>query len=295
MNKEKYVLITPARNEEEFINKTIESVIGQTVLPIKWVIVSDGSTDSTDEIVKKYSAKHAFIRLVRIKGHRKRTFSSKVNAFNVGYNELKNTEYDYIGLLDADISFDPSYYESVLQKFHNNSRLGIAGGIRYDFYRGTFRKVYCAKNSVGGPIQMFRRQCYEEIGGFTPLDIGGEDAVIETKARMHGWEVETFPEIKVYHHRLTGCANHNIIVAEFRAGIRNYVLGYHPIFELFRCILRILEKPYFIRSICLLSGYFWASIRRYNRPLSDEFVDYLRAEQIKRLRAILIKPENPLI
>ncbi|MFQ5628929.1 MAG: glycosyltransferase, partial [bacterium] len=184
MSTTKYALVTPARNEEAYIEKTLQSVTTQTVLPQKWVIVSDGSTDGTDSIVQEYAQKHTFIRLIRKSCDQKRTFSSKINAFETGCEHLQSIDHDFIGMLDADVSFGPDYYEKVLDRFAQNEKLGVVGGIRYDLVNGKFVHVLCAENSVGGPYQLFRRACFEQIGGFPAIAIGGEDAVAEIKARM---------------------------------------------------------------------------------------------------------------
>jgi len=188
----RYALITPAHNEEEYIEKTIESVISQTVLPNKWVIVSDGSTDGTDGIVAKYAAKHDFIKLVRIDRDPTRDFGSAIRAINTGYQRLKGIEYDFVGNLDADVVLEPNYYETTLAKFQANPRLGLAGGLVCDRCWDRLDEEFTAADSVGGPIQMFRRECYEQIGGHTCIGMGGYDTVAEIKARMYGWEVRTF-------------------------------------------------------------------------------------------------------
>jgi glycosyltransferase involved in cell wall biosynthesis len=283
----KYVLITPARNEEAFIEKTLKAVISQLILPKMWVIVSDGSTDRTEEIVEQYKEKFEFIHLLRIEGQSHRTFSSKVNAFNTGYKELERIEYDYLGILDADVSFDSSYYQCVLAKFRNNNKLGIAGGVRYDLCNGKFSRVLCAPNSVGGPFQFFRRECYEDIGGFTPQEIGGEDAIAEIAARMHGWQVQSFPEMKVYHYRRTGTAARNVLSASFYDGIKHYRIGYHPLFQVVKCIYRFQEKPFILSGMLALSGYTWALCRRYKKTVSEDFLEYFKSEQLARLRSLL--------
>jgi biofilm PGA synthesis N-glycosyltransferase PgaC len=137
-----YILITPARNEEAYIEKTIQSMIAQTVLPEKWIIVSDGSTDRTDDIVKRYTAKHRWIKLIRLPEHRDRHFAAKVDAFNAGYSKVKNIQHDIIGNLDADLSFEEDYIEFLLQKFYQYLDLGVAGTpfvedstIRLSFYK----------------------------------------------------------------------------------------------------------------------------------------------------------------
>jgi hypothetical protein len=196
------------------------------------------------------------------------------------------TDFNFVGNLDADVSFDPHYYENILAKFEANKKLGVAGGTRYDWKAGDFVKVTCARNSVGGPFQFFRKECFESVGGYLPLPYGGIDAVAETTARMHGWVTESFPELKIYHYRTTGTAKNSTIGANFKAGIRDYALGYHPLFQTFRLAKRGLQKPYIVSSLVWLSGYIWAWIRRFKRPVTKRFVNYLRNEQIRRLRSI---------
>lgn len=282
-----YVLITAARNEEAYIEKTIRSVIVQTVLPKKWVIVSDGSTDHTDDIVKQYADSHDFILLLRRSADQKRNYGSKAKSFKLGYEQLTDLEFDFVGNLDADVSFGPTYYEAGLSKFDANEHLGVVGGMRLDLHNGQFLRVHPALNSAGGPTQLFRRQCYEEIGGYLPLRFGGVDTVAETMARMHGWEVETFPELEVFHYRFTGSAGGGLVRAKFKAGILAYSVGYHPLFELARCASRLFDQPPVVGSFSLLAGYCWASLKRYERQVPDDFVRYLRSEQIERLRSAL--------
>jgi glycosyltransferase involved in cell wall biosynthesis len=282
-----YVLITAARNEEAYIEKTIRSVIAQTILPVKWVIVSDGSTDHTDEIVKQYADSHDFILLLRRSADQVRNYGSKAKSFKLGYEQLTDLEFDFVGNLDADVSFEPTYYERGLSKFDANKRLGVVGGIRFDLYKGRFQKVRPALNSAGGPTQLFRRQCYEEIGGYLPLRFGGVDTVAETMARMHGWEVETFYDLEVFHYRFTGTAGGGLVRAKFKAGILAYSVGYHPLFELARCASRLFDQPPIIGAFSLLSGYCWASLKRYERQVPDDFIRYIRSEQLARLRSVL--------
>jgi poly-beta-1,6-N-acetyl-D-glucosamine synthase len=293
MDKESYVLITPARNEEAYIEKTIESVISQTILPKKWVIVSDGSTDRTDEIVSDYVARYDFIQLLRVAGDGNRNFGSKVNAFNAGYKQLEGIDYDFIGIVDADVSFDSDYYENVLARFEQNPKLGIAGGIFFDVYDGKSHgkphKALVSLNSVRGPIQLFRRRCYRDIGGYIPQKLGGEDTVAEVMARMYGWEVQSFPKLKGLHHRLTGTEGLTIWRARFRQGIVAYSLGYHPLFQIAKCLYRVAEKPSFIGSILTMCGYYWSALRQDERIVSTDFVKYIRQEQMHRLKSLFLR------
>lgn len=285
--KHRYVLITPARNEEKNIKKTIESVISQTVLPLKWVIVSDGSTDATDKIAKKYAKENNFITFIRIEKQKDSGFSSKVYAFNAGFNKIKSTEYDFIGNLDADVSFSPDYFNNILKKFDKDKHLGICGGVILEFYKNNYRTRKVSLNSVAGAVQLFRRQCYEDVGGYIPLKLGGIDTAAEIIARSRGWKVKSFPEFLVYHNERILTGSKNVLLTKFKQGKSNFELGYHPIFQLIICIYRLIDKPYLFGSIFMLFGYIWASIQRVKKQLPDYSIKYLRKEQMNRLKALL--------
>ncbi len=175
----RYVLITPARNEAAFIEETIRSVIAQTVRPLKWVIVSDGSTDGTDEIVRKHAVEHDWIELVRMPERNERHFAGKVYAFNAGYARVQGLDYKFIASLDADVSFDVEYCEFVLSKLVENPLLGVAGT---PFREGdtTYDYRYTSLDHVSGACQFFKRECFESIGGYVPLQVGGIDLVAGT-------------------------------------------------------------------------------------------------------------------
>jgi len=189
--KLKYTLITPARNEEAYIRKTIESVISQSLLPKKWVIVSDGSTDDTDNIVKEYLGRYDWIELVRMPEHQDRHFAAKVICFNAGHQRLFDIDYNLIGNLDADISFEEDYFKFLLSKFDEDPGLGVAGT---PFVEGSSHYDYRFTNieHVSGACQLFRRECFEEVGGYIPIKGGGIDWTAVTTARMKGWKTRTF-------------------------------------------------------------------------------------------------------
>lgn len=281
-----YVLITPAHNEEEYIERTIKSVISQTILPSRWVIVSDGSTDGTDDIVAKYAAKHDFIQLVRIDREPTRNFGSAISAINTGYERLKGIKYDFVGNLDADVVLQANYYEAILAKFQANPQLGLAGGIICERSWDNFHEEFAAADSVPGPVQMFRRTCYEQIGGHPRIGMGGYDTVAEIKARMYGWQVRTFPEIRLLHLRSCGTAKSNILWARYRQGKLEYRLRYHPLFEIAKCFSRIRQKPYLFGSLFRLSGYCYSFLWREQPVVSEDVVRYLRCEQLGKLKSL---------
>ena len=281
-----YVLITPARNEAAFIKHTIRSMISQTVPPLKWIIVSDGSTDGTDDIVKEYVDEFRWIELVRMPDRNDRNFAGKVHAFNAGYARVKNLPYDIIGSLDADISFSPDYFDFLLQKFTQDPGLGVAGtpfregGVQYN-YR------FSRKEHVSGACQLFRRECFESIGGYVPLKAGAIDLTAVVTARMRGWQTQTFTEIFCIHYRRMGTAKRHILVALFKSGYGDYVMGVHPVWQLFRSIYQMSRRPFILGGGDLILGFLWAMLTRAKKPVSKEFVKFRGKEQMRWLNEYL--------
>lgn len=283
-----YVLITPARNEAEFIEKTIQSVVNQTIKPFKWIIVSDGSTDGTDDIVKKYAGEYKWIDFLRMPGHRDRQFAAKVNSFNAGYKKVNGQDYDVIGNLDADITFDQDYFRFLMDKFSEDSRLGVAGtpfvenGKHYDY---RFTNI----EHVSGACQLFRKECFQEIGGYVPIKSGGIDWVAVTTARMRGWKTRTFTEKTCLHHRTIGTGNNTTLTAWFKQGRKDYFLGNHPAWETFRIPYQMTRRPYMLGGLSLAMGYAWAGMKREERPISNELLQFIRHEQMQRLKNLFRK------
>lgn len=282
-----YVLITPARNEEDLIERTMESVIHQTVLPLRWLIVDDGSTDRTSQIVSRYLAQHSWIEMVQMPQRRNRSFAGKVQAFNVGHRKVEPLDYDIVGNLDADVSFEADYVEFLLNKFREDSNLGVSGTVFWEEGYSSERQSFEGHNHVAGGCQLFRRECFEQIGGFIPNEAGGVDWIAVTTARMVGWKTKSFREKSFFHHRHLGRAGRNAFVAMFSYGGKDYYLGGHPIWELFRVIYRMTQRPYLAGGCALGLGYGWAMLRRIRRPVSNELMAFHRKEQKRKLRTIL--------
>jgi GT2 family glycosyltransferase len=282
-----YVLMTAAYNEEAQIEKTIESVLSQTRLPKRWVIVSDGSLDRTDEIVQSYARKHDFIRFWRVTRAPGRSFASKVVALRSASELLEDVKFDFIGNLDADISVDSSYFEDLIAHFEIDPKLGIASGFVSDrkgksYESNTTNRVY----SVAHGAQLVRRECYEAIGGYAVLKYGGEDWHAQVSAMMNGWTAEAFGELNMLHHRPTGDAD-NLLRYRFREGRMDYSFGSDPLFEAFKCLQRIVERPYFSGGMARLAGFAWSWICGDPRAVSSEFIAFLRKDQRGRLKRLL--------
>jgi poly-beta-1,6-N-acetyl-D-glucosamine synthase len=282
-----YVLISPARNEEANIEKTIQSVISQTVLPKKWVIVSDGSNDSTDEIVNRYLPEYKWIEFIRMPDHRDRSFAAKVTCFNEGYQSLNNIDYDVIGNLDADISFEHDYFEFLMQKFKENKHLGVAGTPFRENGYSTVTDSFEGERHVAGGCQLFRRECFEQIGGYIPVKGGGIDWIAVTTARMKGWRTQSFKDKFFFHYRSLGTAQSSPLISSFNYGKKDYYLGGHPLWEILRVIYRMTKKPYIIDGLFLMAGYLWAFLTRMKRPVTNKLMAFHRQEQMEKLKLII--------
>ena len=275
--------MTAAYNEEENIGKTIESVLAQTILPIRWVIVSDASADRTDEIIKSYSAKHGFISFLRMSREPGHSFSRKVAALRAADNLLRDVRSGWIGNLDADVTLDSTFFEELLARFDRDPKLGIAGGFVCELSGGLFQnRTSNRTHSVAHAAQLVRRDCYDRIGGYSGCRYGGEDWHAQTSAKMFGWNAVAFPELQVRHHRRTGEA-HNLLRHRFRLGKLDYCFGSDPVFEVFKCLQRLLERPFVVGGIARLSGFLWCWAVKDPREFSSEFVRFLRNEQKDKL------------
>ena len=282
-----YVLITAARNEEAFIERTIQSVIAQTILPKKWVIISDGSTDGTDEIVQRYAKEKDWIELVRMPERRERHFAGKAYAFNTGYEKVKNLQYDIVGNLDADISFGEDFFEYLLENFGKMLDLGVAGTHYVEGEFHSFKDSYIDIHHVNGQCQLFRRQCFEEIGGYLLVKDGGIDWIAVTTARMNGWKTYSFGERTFMHHRGMGTASSNVFKARFHYGKKDYFFGGHPLWQILRGVFQMTRKPYIVGGVLLVTGYFWAWLTQVERPVSRSLMKFYRREQMGRLKKLL--------
>jgi glycosyltransferase involved in cell wall biosynthesis len=291
-----YVLITPARDESAFIEKTILSVVAQTALPVKWVIVSDGSTDGTDEIVRRYQNEHPWIELLQMPERQGREFAAKAHAFNAGYERVKGLPFDIIGNLDADITFGRDYFEFLLGKFAVDSALGVAGTPFLEDHQQPDKHTYAHRfvqlEHVSGACQLFRRSCFAQIGGYKPIKGGAIDWIAVTTARMNGWTTRTFTDKVCFHHRKIGTGDGASWLVRFRYGQKAYYVGGHPCWAFLRGVFQMREKPWFIGGLLFECGYWWSFVTRIERPVSKELIAFHRGEQMRRLRLLAYPCRN---
>lgn len=284
-----YVIITPARNEAQFIELTLKSVVAQTVRPLRWVIVSDGSTDGTDDIVRKYTTDNPWIELLRMPERAQRHFAGKVYAFNAGYAEVENLNPDVVGNLDADVSIEPDHFQFLLGKCAGDLKLGVWGA---PFREGSHQYDYRFSNieNVWGGCQLFRRECFEAIGGYVPVKEGCIDHIAVVSARMKGWKTRTFTDKVCIHHRVMGTAQQSALKARFKMGAKDYSVGNHPVWELFRTLYQMSNPPFVLGGFALAAGYAWSMLRRREIPVTREVITFTRREQIQRLRKFVARP-----
>jgi len=283
-----YVLITPARNEAQYIELTLQSMANQQYRPLKWVIVSDGSTDGTDDLVRKYAADNPWIDLLRMPERTERHFAGKVHAFKAGYDRAKDLNPDVVGNLDADVSIEPDHFQYLLGKFAENPDIGVGGS---PFREGSRQYDYRFSNveNVWGGCQLFRRECYEAIGGYTPVKGGGIDHIAVVSARMKGWKTRTFTDKVCIHHRTMGTAQRGALKATFKQGVKDYTLGNHPLWELFRTLYQTKNSPVVVGGLALGAGYFWSMMRRADVSVSKDVVAFTHREQMQRLKKLVVR------
>ena len=279
-----YVLVTPALNEEATIEETIRSVFSQTWLPAEWVIVSDGSTDNTDEIIRRYAVSRPFIRLLRLDARPARNFASVVFALESGIKALQTDDYDFLGLLDADVRFKPGYFETLIGRFDSAPRLGLAGGLVLDLIDGRVPCELRAPKDVAGAVQFFRRECFCALGGLIAIPEGGWDAITNVQTRASGFDTQTFSDLLVDHLKPRNSAEGGAIRRKWQLGVRDYVLGYGLTFEIGKCLLRWRERPRIIAALAWLAGFCWSALCRRRRVLAPSIIAKIRQEQRLRMR-----------
>jgi glycosyltransferase involved in cell wall biosynthesis len=277
----RYVVVTPVRDEESYLPLTIESMARQTILPQEWVIVNDGSKDRTGNLIDEAARRYCWVRAVHRKDRGFRKWGAGIiEAFYDGYNALGFNDWDYMSKLDGDLSFEPDYFERTFDKFRNDPKIGIGGGVLYHHERGQKILENHPKFHVRGGAKIYRRACWEAIGG---LWIGpGSDTVDEVKANMLGWTTNSFFDIHMIHHRYTG-ASWGRWGGLVKDGKIDYVSGYHPLFLAAKSIVRLLQPPYFVRSFALIYGYVSAHLQHTPRVDDPELIRYLRQQQLARL------------
>ena len=281
-----YILITAAKNEEKHIQKTLDSVINQSILPLKWIIVLNGSTDSTETIIEPYIKDFEWIELIKLPDEVKRDFSAKARAVNYGFNMCRDLVFEIVANIDADISFAPDFVSFLINKFSEDSDYGVLGTAYEEENYDSLRDRHQNLTHVSGQAQFFRKECFTGIGGYVETPHGGVDWIAVTTARQQGWITRTFPEMKFFHHRPMGTEGIGVLKARFKYGYRDYLFGSHPLWQIFRIVFQMKNKPVILSGLFLGAGYFWGCIKRPERPINDDLIQFRRSEQSENLKLI---------
>jgi len=277
----KYIIITPVRNEEAYIEKTIQAVINQTLKPIEWIIVNDGSMDGTKDIVEKYIGKFPWIKKIDLENKGFRPGKGPAEAFNEGYRHI-TVDYEFIVNLDGDVSFDSTYFEKLFRKFEEYPNLGIASGKLYYLEKGKLNLYRSLDISTMGASKVYKKQCFKDIGGTLANNICW-DMIDDLEAQMKGWQTKSFKDLKFIHYKIIGKLQGNIFKSRFKMGQTLYSYGYHPVFIIAKGIYRMFEKPYIIGGIAIILGYFKALIRKEKQIDDKEMIKFLRKKQLRML------------
>lgn len=285
MSDVSYIIISPVRNEAKYLSLTIESVINQSVLPKRWIIIDDGSSDETSAIAEAAAAKCDWIQVIHRadRGCRK-PGGGVIDSFYDAYDQIGPRDWQYLVKLDGDLSFTADYFARCLHRFQQDSRLGIGGGTICRESAGQLvpESTIDPAFHVRGATKIYKRDCWDRLGGL--IRAPGWDTVDEFKANMLGWSTYTFPEIRLHHHRPAGQAQGNW-KNWVKNGRANYVAGYHPLFMFVKCMSRLTSEPYVIAALGLFIGYLSGYLRRVPMVGDEPLIRYIRQQQVRRLLA----------
>jgi biofilm PGA synthesis N-glycosyltransferase PgaC len=276
-----YAVITPVRDEEVHIRSTIESMVQQTVLPKEWVIVDDGSTDATGKVIDDFAGRYPWLKVVHRedRGFRK-AGGGVVDAFNDGYRALTIDDWDFIVKFDGDLTFDADYFEKCFDEFRCDDKLGVGGGVICYVCDGKKSFEEAPAFHVRGATKIYRKACWNSIGGL--LAAPGWDTLDEVKANSLGWTTRSFPHLHLLHQRNTGAAD-GLWPSLVKYGRANYICGYHPLFMISKCIVRLVRKPYLVGSIGLMYGFLSGYLTNLPQVNDRDAIAYLRRQQLGRL------------
>lgn len=277
-------IISPVRDEARFVRKTLDSMLAQTVRPLEWLFVDDGSTDSTRAIIESYADCHPWIRVISRQNRGFRQLGSGViAAFDFGRSQLRSREYRYIAKLDGDMSFPPRYLEVMLEKLESDPQLAAVSGKVFRVEDGNYVEEFIIDEMVAGQFKLYKRSAFEEIGGFTQTILW--DGIDIHRCRMKGYRTLSFhhPEARLIHHRLMGSSDSNVFKGRLRLGRGIWFMGYHPLYAVASSLFRMRERPYIIGGLIMIAGYTIAAIRREPQLEDQQFIRDLRQWQVKRL------------
>ncbi len=276
-----YAIVTPARDEEGTIHATLDSVVSQTVPPLQWVIVDDGSTDRTAAIVSEYAGRHPWIRLVKREDHGGyKLGGGVVRAFYEGLEKVDVDAVEFVCKLDADLILEPNHFEQLLSRAAADPKFGIISGITYFMFGGRKIPESAPSHHAIGAARLWRVSCFREIGGLVPAM--GWDALDEIRAQMQGWKTRSFPELQITHLRPMS-SKKGWYKGRMKDGLTDYLLGSDPLFEVAKCLYRATYPPYLVGGFLIMLGYLRAAVRGEKPITTPEERQFLRKQQLGRL------------
>ena len=277
------LIITPACNEEKNLELLIDSMLSQSILPQEWIIVDDGSTDATSNVIQKAAVKYNWIRYLRkekkgVRGPGK----SVVDTFYFGFQNKQSNNYDVFMKLDADLVLPNNYLETIIYNFQNNLKVGVCGGVCSIQVGNQYliEKETNIEDHIRGAIKAYRRECFEDIDGLVPAM--GWDTIDEHNARFKGWLVLVLPELHVLHQRSTH-QEYGFIKAAFRNGIMLYTIRMDVVLLLTNCLKKIIKKPYVILSLSMFLGYFVSFFRRERKIVNKDLGRFIRNYRYRKI------------
>jgi glycosyltransferase involved in cell wall biosynthesis len=283
---DRYALISPCRDEQAYMRRTLDSVIAQTRRPDLWLIVDDGSTDATPELLAEYAARHDWIKVVRKPDRGARAVGpGVVEAFYFGLEQIDELAFDYLCKLDLDLDLPPAYFETLMARMTADPRLGSASGKPY--FRtasGAWVSEKCGDEMSVGMTKFYRRTCFEQIGGFVREVMW--DAIDCHKARQLGWTVRSWdgPSLRFEHLRPMGTSQKGVFTGRARHGFGQYYMGSDPVYFAATCLFRMAHPPYVIGGLASFWGYISAWLRRAPQHGDTELRAFIRDYQRRALR-----------
>lgn len=292
------VIISPVRDEEQYLEGTIRSIVNQTVRPVEWLIVDDGSSDRTYAIACEAAQQHDWIRVIQKPNRGERAVGpGVVEAFYYGLDNLNHQDYDFICKLDGDLEIGSRYFEILLTQFDRDRYLGAASGKPFLEKGDRLIPERTHDEMVAGMINFYRRECFEDIGGFVRQVHW--DGIAFHRARMEGWRTRSYlhPALNFIHKRLMGSSHRGVLHGRLRWGKGQYFMGTHPLYIFAVGIYRMAERPYGVGGICIVLGYFTSMLKSMPRYSDEDFRRSLHAWQLERLklgkRLEVIPPAEP--
>lgn len=281
----RYAVITPCRNEAEFLPVTIETMLAQSVLPAVWVIVDDGSTDGTTDIIRAAAAQHPWIRLVQRKDRGARAVGGGVvEAFNDGLAAINLDEYDYLCKLDADLGLPPTYFETLMEKMEAEPLQGNLSGKTYiPVGRNRWVSERMGDENAVGPAKFYRTACYRDIGGF--IKRASWDGIDGHRCRMLGWIAGSIDEepLRLKHYRPQGSSQVSVWTGRKRWGRGKYFMGSSLLYVTAVAVYRMAERPFVLGGVGILVGYLQAWIGREERYGDHAYLRHFRRYEFQSL------------